>query len=123
MGASDYRKVNDRWCSDEENRQKLDEFYTSDAPSTSKPKSRKRNKKKSNHKHIYEDVVLVFSNSKHLPCKGQRCTICNKIDFIGFFHKKNEKGYTVLMNYDEIITAYPDMPIVEGDWLNENRTN
>ena len=36
MGASDYRKINDKWTGGEENRQKLDEFYTSDEPSTGK---------------------------------------------------------------------------------------
>ncbi len=117
MGASDYRKVNDRWCGGEENRQKLDEFYTSDAPSTGKSKGRKRNNKKSDHKHIYEDVILTFTNGKDLPCKGRRCTICAKVDLIGFFTKKDERGYTQIMRYDEVIATYPDMPIVEGDWI------
>ena len=36
MDASDYRKINDKWTGGEENRQKLDEFYTSDEPSTGK---------------------------------------------------------------------------------------
>lgn len=117
MGASDYRKINDKWTSGEENRQKLDDFYTSDAASTGKLRGRKRGGKKSNHKHIYEDVILVFTNGKYLPCKGQRCTICAKIDFIGFFHKRNERGYTTLMTKDEVIAAHPDMPIVEGDWI------
>jgi hypothetical protein len=117
MGVSDYRKVNDRWCGGEENRQKLDGFYASDAPSTGKPKGCKHSNKKSNHKHIYEDVILIFSNGKSLPWKGRRCTICAKVDPIGFFTKKTEDGYTQIMNYDDIVAAYPDMPIVEGDWL------
>lgn len=117
MGASDYRKVNDRWCGGEENRSKLDEFYTSEAASTGKRKSKRKAAKKSDHKHIYEDVILTFSNSKYIPCKGRRCTICAKVEFIGFFHHKDERGYTTLMDYDEIIAAYPNMPIVEGEWL------
>lgn len=117
MGASDYRKVNDRWCGGEENRSKLDEFYISDAPSTGKTKSHKHKNKKSDHKHIYEDVILIFSNDKYLPCKGRRCTICAKVDFIGFFDKKTEDGYRQIMHYDEIIAAHPDMPIIEGDWI------
>ena len=115
MGASDYRKVNDRWCGREENRQKLDDFYTSDTASTGKPKGRKHGGKKSNHKHIYEDVILV---SPHLcPSKGRRCIICAKVDLISFFTKKDENGYTRLMDYQDIITEYPDMPVIEGDWL------
>lgn len=117
MGASDYRKVNDYWCGGEENRSKLDEFYTSDAPSNGKTKGRKHKNKKSDHKHIYEDVILTFSNGKYLPCRGRRCTICAKVDLIGFFNKKTEDGYYQIMHYDEIIAAHPDMPIVEGDWI------
>lgn len=117
MGASDYRKVNDQWTGGEENRQKLNEFYTSDAPSTGKSKGRKRGGKKSNHKHIYEDVILTFSNGKYLPCKGRRCTVCAKVELIGFFHYKDESGHIVLMNYNDVVAAYPDMSIVEGDWL------
>lgn len=117
MGASDYRKVNDSWRGGEENRQKLDEFYISDAPSTGKSKGRKHGGKKSDHKHIYEDVILTFSNGKYLPCRGRRCTICAKVDLIGFFDKKTEDGYYQIMHYDEIIAAHPDMPIVEGDWI------
>jgi hypothetical protein len=117
MGASDYRKVNDQWAGGEENRQKLDEFYTSDAPSTGKSKGRKHGGKKSDHKHVYEDVILVFSNGKYFPCKGRRCTICAKVDLIGFFIKRAENGYSQITYYDEVIAAHPDMPIVEGDWI------
>lgn len=117
MGASDYRKVNDQWAGDVENRRKLDKFYTSDAPSTGKSKSRKHSGKKSDHKHIYEDVILIYSNGKHLPCKGRRCTICAKVDFIGFFTKKTENGYTKLMINDEVLSEYSTLPVIEGDWL------
>ena len=117
MGTSDYRKVNDQWTGGEENRQKLDEFYTSDAPSTGKSKGRKHGGKKSDHKHIYEDVVLIFSNGKNLPWKGRRCTICAKVDPIGFFTKKTEDGYTQLMTRKEVMDEYKDLPVIEGDWL------
>lgn len=117
MGASDYRKINDQWTGGEENRQKLDEFYTSDAPSTGKLRSRKHGNKKSNHKHIYEDVILICSNGKHLPCRGRHCTICGKVDMIGFFTKKTEAGYTQLMTYKEVMNEYKDLPVIEGDWI------
>lgn len=117
MGKSDFKRVGEQWNGSDNHRPALDKFYTSEAASTGKRKSKRKAAKKSDHKHIYEDVVLTFSNSKYLPCKGRRCTICAKIELIGFFHHRDEKGYTTLMNYDEVVAAYPDMPIVEGDWL------
>ena len=117
MGKSDFKRVGEQWNGSNNNRAALDEFYTSEATSTGKYKSKRKAAKKADHKHIYEDVILTSSNGKYLPCKGHRCTICAKIVQIGFFHCKDERGYTTLMDYDEIIAAYPNMPIVEGDWL------
>lgn len=117
MGKSDFKRVGEQWNGSDNNRAALDEFYTSEAASTGKRKSKRKAAKKADHKHIYEDVILTFSNGKYLPCKGRRCTICAKVEFIGFFHHRDEKGYTTLMNYDEVVAAYPDMSIVEGDWL------
>lgn len=117
MGKSDFKRVGEQWNSSDNNRAALDEFYTSEAASTGKRKSKRKAAKKADHKHTYEDVILTFSNGKYLPCKGRRCTICAKVEFVGFFHHRDERGYTTLMNYDEVVAAYPDMPIVEGDWL------
>ncbi len=117
MGKSDFKRVGEQWNGSDNNRAALDEFYTSEAASTGKRKSKRKAAKKADHKHTYEDVILTFSNGKYLPCKGRRCTICAKVELIGFFHCKDENNHTVLMNYDDVIAAYPDMPIVEGDWL------
>ena len=117
MGKSDFKRVGEQWNGSDNNRAALDEFYTSEAASTGKRKTKRKAAKKSDHKHIYEDVILTFSNGKYLPCKGRRCTICAKVELIGFFHHKDKSGHTVLMNYNDVIAAYPDMPIVEGDWL------
>ena len=117
MGKSDFKRVGEQWNGSDNNRAALDEFYTSEAASTGKHKSKRKAAKKADHKHIYEDVILTFFNGKYLPCKGRRCTICAKVELIGFFDKKTEDGYYQIMHYDEIIAAHPDMPIVEGDWI------
>lgn len=86
-------------------------FDDFDTPSTGKRRSKRKPVKKSNHKHIYEDVILTYSND-NIPCRGKRCTICSKIETVGFFTKKIEGGYFQIMTADEIMSEYSNLPVI-----------
>ena len=97
------------------NNKYIEEYYESQEISNGKRKP-KKTVKKSNHKHNYEEVILI-SNDDTLPLKGRRCTVCGKIDVVGFFTKMDSKGFSRIMRYEELIKDNPNMDIIEGKWL------
>ena len=122
MGQSDYRKINDRWCADNENenRARLDKFYFNDESSSNgKSKKGKKKKIKANHPHEWEEVILAPYKDRSFPLHGKRCKVCGLVDYVGLFvrHSSMALGWTSLMFYNEIKELYSDWPIIEEfDW-------
>lgn len=121
MGKSDFKKINDRWCGEEEmnNRAALNEFYSEAAqnnPSTGKKKKTKAKVKKADHKHEWEQAIIKYDNWNWL-CKGRRCIICGKLVCDNcMISIKTKDGHHLVMN-DAEIRAYPDykdLPLVMG---------
>ena len=75
-----------------------------------KKKSNKKKSKKSNHKHEYEDVIVLLNKFPH---RGQQCKICGKTN-VGFFFSRKENGFNFLLNYDEVKKKYPNLKVVKG---------
>lgn len=118
MGKADYKKINDRWCGKEEmnNRAALDKFYgkaAQDQPSMGK-KNKKEKPKKADHKHDYEQVLVLFDDFFSI-CLADRCTICGKIGNVhtGVCIKVEDGCYRQLTN-DEILEEYKDLPLIKG---------
>lgn len=83
------------------------------------PKHRKQKKKKSpkksDHKHIYKDEVLI-KNSRGRFYFAKRCIHCGKVGEEKYFETKKEKGrWVIMLNQDEIKEKYKHLPIIEID--------
>lgn len=122
MGKADFKKVNDRWYTDEDSRNKTNDFYLSEEPSTGKKKKKKKSSKRSDHKHSYIPVLLradwtskyswVSVKQPHYSL-GKKCEICGKILIDKYFiTEKNEKGYYTTLTEKEILKKYKDLEIV-----------
>ncbi len=128
MGKADYKKINDRWCGEEEmdNRAAINEFYAKaaqDRSSTGKKKKSKTKTKRADHKHLYEDVLItnyILPNGQawgHLML-GQHCTICGKVAVKKYMlTKKDERGWYEVMDNEEIIhdNRYTSLPIIDAE--------
>lgn len=81
--------------------------YNDEIPKYRKKKSSVSSaSKKSKHKHIYKDCLLITENNPH---KAQYCTICGKIGNIEFFEaEKVNGGYRMLMD-TEIYDKYKNV--------------
>ena len=115
MGKSDFKKMN---CYDEiiDERAALDKFYDAaaqDQPSNGKKKTKVKTKK-SNHKHIYEQVLVHYEDFFTI-CRADHCTICGKINNVqtGICFK-TENGYYQHLTNEEILEEYKNLPLIEG---------
>lgn len=117
MGKADYKKINDNWRYDEENRNRLDTFYTdTDKPPSVPSKKKKKPKKRSDHKHVYEKVIFKKKNS--LPpyyCFGRYCLICGKTiqDTFNLVKENPDSNVYVRLTKDIIKKRYSDFSIIE----------
>lgn len=64
--------------------------------------------KKSNHKHLYDDCLLVCAETDYMVIKGRYCKKCGKI-MVGEFL------YNRLMTEDEAKEIYPNAPLSHTD--------
>lgn len=62
--------------------------------------------KKSKHKHIYKDCLLIMENGPH---KAQYCTICGKIGNIEFFETEKVNGGYRMLTDTEIYNKYKNI--------------
>lgn len=121
MGKSDFKKINDRWCGEEEmnNRAALNEFYAKaaqDQPLTRRKKKTKAKAKKADHQHDWENVIIKYDNWLWL-CKGRRCKICGKLvcDRSMITEKAKDGTYHTMDNIEiRMHSIYKDWPIVDG---------
>lgn len=118
MGKADFKKINDRWCGEEEmnNRAALNKFYGKAAQeqASTKKKIKKIKTKKANHKHDYEPILVHYEDLISI-CRADRCKICGKINNIKLGEcQKLEGGFYRLMENSEILEMYPDLPLIEG---------
>ena len=84
------------------------ENYDNDAKYKRKKESNiSKSNKKSNHKHIYEDCLLI--DDKHVY-KAQYCIICGKRNSIKWFDSISiGNGYHLLLSNDEKLEKYKDL--------------
>ena len=117
MGKADFKKINDRWHDDENNRAALDRFYNA-SDETKTKKKKKKNAGKSNHKHQYEKIL--FYNDFHHLGLGRKCIICGRVvgDKWTLF-TKTENGFLHIMSDEEVLNSeeYKNLPILEGEFL------
>lgn len=118
MGKADFKKINDRWCGEEEmnNRAALNKFYSEAAQeqTSTKKKIKKIKTKKANHKHDYEPILIHYEDLIFI-CHADRCKICGKISNVIIGEcQKMEDGYWRAMETSEILEKYPDLPLIEG---------
>ena len=70
-----------------------------------KKSSKSKSANKSDHKHQYEDCLLV--DEENHPHKAQYCKICGKINNIIFFETEREDGGRFrMLTYDEVFQKY-----------------
>lgn len=118
MGKADFKKIDDRWYNDENNRTALNRFYNASDKAKTKKKKKKKNSGKSNHKHQYEKVL--FYNEFHHLGLGRRCIICGRV--VGnkwTLFTKTENGFSHIMTDEEVLNSeeYKDLPILEGVFI------
>lgn len=115
MGKSDFKKMN-YWDEIIDERAALNKFYDAaaqDQPSNGKKKIKVK-PKKSNHKHIYEQVLVHYDDLFSI-CQADRCVICGKINNVhtGICIKSESGHYRHLTN-EEILEEYKNLPLIEG---------
>ena len=117
LKSNDYKKVGSRnWFNqDKTPRSKMNEHYeniVNESPSTGKLKNKNKQTKKSNHKHMYEDILCKTPNG-HLHT-GQRCVFCGRLKNIDYFmFEKTIDGYFKVLSNTEIKERYPNLEIIE----------
>ena len=85
--------------------------YNDEIPKYRKKKSSVSSaSKKSKHKHIYKDCLLIMENGPH---KAQYCTICGKIGNIEFFETEKVNGGYRMLTDDEIYDKYKNIEKIE----------
>lgn len=92
-----------------------DNFYDDDDMMKYKKKARKT-VNKSNHKHIYEDVLVTSINNGHQYLYlGKRCSICGKTKQETMFLSERDKetGFYRMLHNDEILKKYGNLPKVK----------
>ena len=81
--------------------------YNDEIPKYRKKKSSVSSaSKKSKHKHIYKDCLLIMENGPH---KAQYCTIWGKIGNIEFFETEKVNGGYRMLTDTEIYNKYKDI--------------
>jgi hypothetical protein len=93
-----------------------------------RPKKFKKKKSptKSDHKHIYETVLMYVSYDKEVTQEltiGSRCTVCGKItfyegpfkDFLEIRCVEGRRAFRLLTS-EELLEKYKDLPIVKYNW-------
>ena len=122
MKGNTYKKVgNSDWYTDDgTSRSETNTFISSvysENSSTGKKKSKQHKKKKCDHKHVYEDVLLKVTTKDPLTGKvrktlhlGKKCSVCNLIKETGWFIL-GEDGK--ILSYDEVLKKYPNYDIVD----------
>lgn len=86
------------------------------------PKYRKRKNKtvrKSDHKHEYEIVLIVYNYmDRDFYHKGEKCIICGKINNERMFEGIEIEGtnYTRMLTQEEVLEKYKDKEIVRRKW-------
>lgn len=83
--------------------------YYDEIPKYKKRKSSKsKSANKSDHKHQYEDCLLV--DEENHPHKAEYCQICGKITNVKVFESiKGDDGYYTMLSYDEVFQKYKDL--------------
>ena len=70
-----------------------------------KKPSKSKSSRKANHKHQYEDCLLVDEENR--PHKAQYCTICGKINNVNVFETMREDGgFYRMLTCDEVFQKY-----------------
>ena len=70
--------------------------------------SKSKSTSKSNHKHQYEDCLLIDGENR--PHKVQYCKICGKINNVKAFETERiDGGHFRMLTYDEVFQKYKSL--------------
>ena len=73
-----------------------------------KKPSKSKSVNKSNHKHHYDDFLLVYEENH--PHISEYCKICGKINNVNVFETEREDGgFYRMLTYDDVFQKYKDL--------------
>ena len=73
-----------------------------------KKSSKSKSASKSNHKHQYDDCLLV--DKENHPHKAQYCKICGKINNVNVFETERiDGGFYRMLTFDEVFQKYKSL--------------
>lgn len=94
-----------------------------DKPSTGNKKKTKPRKKKADHKHDFQEVLLImhhrnwYTGTSYMI--GEQCSICGKTRIkSGFISEKDENGRHRLLQDSEILEKYKDLKKIHTEGWN-----
>lgn len=91
------------------------DYYDKEIPKYRK-KRKKKNVKKSDHKHQYIDVLIRRKNKESFwYSHGKVCKVCGRIGEERYFETEEVegKGYFRCLTQEELLEKYKDLPIFE----------
>lgn len=81
-----------------------------------KKKQIKSSPKKSNHKHLYEPVIVLDNKKGGTRIyRGTLCSVCGKLVVCGYFIESGigaKKLSRLLLNLNDIQRCYPDLQVI-----------
>lgn len=82
-------------------------------------KSSKKGKKRANHKHEYEEVLIRnYPYAFHKVCLMNRCKVCGNLRAKEILMiNPVEDGYSTMMTNEEILEKYKDLEIFDYEKL------
>lgn len=84
-------------------------------PTPYKKKKIKRPPKKSDHKHIYKDVIGIVEDDYFAPMPCKKCTICGKTEIVHLHYAEKTSDHLKLyraLSLEEIKEKFPELEIV-----------
>lgn len=73
-----------------------------------KKSSKSKSENKSDHKHQYDDYLLVDAENR--PYKAKYCIICGRINNVKTFEtEKIDDGHFRMLDYNEVFQKYKDL--------------
>lgn len=80
-----------------------------------KETSKSKSSRKSNHKHKYEDCLVIEEDNNNKPYKAMYCTICGKLNNIETPVISHPNGYYQILSKKEIYEKYKDLKKIYVD--------
>lgn len=76
-------------------------------------------RKKANHKHNYEKIMIKSKSEMHTGefsyYLGERCTLCKRINITDYMVTEKEGNHYRMLRNSEVFDRYKHLPLVEVD--------